>query len=99
MLQNWRRALFYAARNFNELHKMDSYPDYLDGLMGACVGYFRYLWHKWLNNAKILSKVDSDDLMEVLDILESSTLPKGGQVAVAIKSWAVKNNVLYSENY
>ena len=31
----------YSAKSFNELLKIDSYPDYLDGLMGACVGYFR----------------------------------------------------------
>ena len=92
----------YSARSFNELLRIDSYPDYLDGLMGACVGYFRdVLLTKWHNNGGVsrLSKTDSDSLREVMDILESSALPKGRQIAATIQSWANENQVLHSKHY
>ena len=88
----------YSARSFNELLKMDSYPDYLDGLVGASVGYFRHIlaakWHNNNGGVSKLSKIDSENLMEVVDMLESSELPKGRSAASTILAWVDENQVL-----
>lgn len=95
------QQFLYAARSFAELLKMDSYPDYIDGLIGACVGYFRNVvsskWHAGDGGKKSrLNKFDSDDLKEVIEMLSSSTLPKGKKAAYTIKAWAVQNRVFHS---
>mmetsp|Transcript_32243 Transcript_32243/g.55027 ORF Transcript_32243/g.55027 Transcript_32243/m.55027 type:complete len:87 (-) Transcript_32243:197-457(-) len=36
----------FAAKSFNELLNIDSFPDYVDGFAGACAGYFRYVLAK-----------------------------------------------------
>ncbi|KAL7527298.1 hypothetical protein ACHAXR_001886, partial [Thalassiosira sp. AJA248-18] len=88
---------FYASRSFNELLKMDSYPDYLDGLIGACVGYFRHVVSaKWQGEGSKLNKIDSDNLTEVVGLLESSSSPKGQRIAQNIKMWAIQSQVLDS---
>mmetsp|Transcript_13886 Transcript_13886/g.29763 ORF Transcript_13886/g.29763 Transcript_13886/m.29763 type:complete len:565 (+) Transcript_13886:128-1822(+) len=92
----------FSARSFHELHKMDSYPDYLNGLLGACVGYFRgVILSKWHNNGGLpkLDKSDSENLKEVIDILESLTVPNGRQIAGTLMAWAVQNQVLKSKRY
>lgn len=93
------KQFLYAARSFDALLKMDSYPDYIDGLLGACVGCFRYIvsdkWHAGdVGKKSKLSKLDSDNLKEVTEILES--LPKGKKAAETIKAWAVQNRVYLS---
>ena len=65
----------YSARSFGELLKIDSHPDYLDGLAVACVGYFKHAlsakWHTHKNEGPELklSKNDSEKLIEVVNML------------------------------
>jgi len=67
----------YAARSFDELLRTDSYPDYLDGLMGACVGYFRSFVAKGNNGGATRRQ----HMKEVIGMLESSALPKARNIA------------------
>ncbi|KAL9187755.1 hypothetical protein ACHAXT_006133 [Thalassiosira profunda] len=79
----------YSARSFAELLKVDgdySYPDFVDGLVGSSAGYLRYVVAAEYKS-KHLSQIDSDNLMEIVEVLEASQLPKGRQVARAIRSW------------
>lgn len=76
---------FYAARSFHELLKTDSYPDYLDGLMGAGVGYFRYFLVA-KNNKGGATRLQN--MKEVIGILESSALPQGQKLAALMKPHA-----------
>ncbi len=70
----------FAARSFAELLKTDAYSgsDH-DGLVGACVGFFRHAIHNKL-------QADSE-LMDVVDMLGSSSLPKCKKIAGAIQSF------------
>ncbi|KAL7555065.1 hypothetical protein ACHAWF_018726 [Thalassiosira exigua] len=78
---------FYAARSFDELLKMDSYPDYSDGLMGACVGFFRHVLSKRHNgDGGDPGRTETEKLLEIVDLLDSSALPKGGKIAGIIRS-------------
>jgi len=92
----------FSAQSFGELLKIDSHPDYLDGLTGAGVGYFNHTlsakWHTHKNEGPELkmSKNDSEKLIEVVNILESSSLPKGDKIASTIRAWAVQNQALHS---
>jgi hypothetical protein len=70
----------FSARSFAELLKTDdcSNTDH-DGLIGACVGYFRHTIHN-------KHKADSD-LMDVVDMLETSSVPKCQQIAEGIRKF------------
>ena len=64
----------YSATSFAELLKTDAYSNSdHDGLIGACVGYFRHTTRNKL-------QADSE-LMEVVDLVESLSLPKCKKIA------------------
>ena len=89
----------YSARAFDELSKIDAFPDYEDGMIGACVGYFRRILVKMheVGGHKLCDK-DSENLMEVLDILESSNTPRCGKIANTIRTWTIQNHVLFTDH-
>jgi len=68
----------YSARSFAEVQKTDACSDSdHDGLIGACVGFFRHA---------IQNKLQAgSDLMDVVDMLESSSLPKCKKIAGVIQ--------------
>ena len=68
----------YSARSFAEVLKTDAYSDSdYDGLIGACVGFFRHT---------IQNKLQAgSELMDVVDMLESSSLPKCKTIAGVIQ--------------
>lgn len=81
---------YYAAKAFSELVKIDQYPDYIEGMIGACVGYFRQVVYAKLEENN--SEDFSDELMEMFDILESTASPKCEKTAKTIRSWTDKND-------
>ena len=71
----------YAARSFNKLFQTDSYPDYLEGFIGACVGYFRF----FLAAKDKGGGARLQNMRDVIGILEASALPKGRKIAELMK--------------
>jgi hypothetical protein len=65
----------WAARAFEELLKIDTFGDY-----GACVGHFRYVVEGHAHGVHPKHKDGLKGLTEVLDILETSSWPKSGEI-------------------
>ena len=72
-------GFMYSARAFNELLKMDSHDDYCDGFIGSSVGVLK-------NHINDPDK-DASMLLEVVNMLESTPLPKCNKVADSIRSY------------
>ena len=70
----------YSSRAFKELFEIDKFPDYLNGLIGACVGFFRHFVAKnqdYHRNA----------LEEVIEMLGSSPDPRCRSIVKTIQTW------------
>jgi intraflagellar transport protein 56 len=76
-------SFLYATRAFGELYEIDKFPDYLNGLVGSGVGFFR---HCIAQGA--LSSQDKRNLKEVAEILQS--IPKARAAAKTIENWIVR---------
>eukprot|EP00804_Cyclotella_cryptica_P000538 CCRYP_009952-RA/>CCRYP_009952-RA protein AED:0.13 eAED:0.13 QI:0/0.5/0/1/1/1/3/0/555 len=79
----------YSARGFKALFDIDKFPDYLNGLIGASVGFFRHLMVKM--NGSAMTRVDLDDLTEVIEMLETSSSPKCRNIAKTILGWRTQH--------
>jgi hypothetical protein len=79
----------YSARAFKALFDIDKFPDYLNGLIGATVGLFRYLVFKM--KGSIITKEDLDALTEVIEMLETSSSHKCRNIAKTILKWRTQH--------
>lgn len=73
--------LIYSARAFFELTRLDSFADFENGFLGACVGYFRHL--------VVAPGDDLQGIQEILDMMDSSVSPKVVKASNTIKNWAI----------
>ena len=80
----------YSARAFFELTRLDSFVDFANGFLGACVGYFRHLVVASHDGSdRPLSTQESDSLHEILDMMDTSSSSKVVKASNAIKNWAI----------
>eukprot|EP00956_Cyclotella_meneghiniana_P038106 scaffold148878_cov24-Cyclotella_meneghiniana.AAC.1 len=75
----------YSSKAFKELFEIDKFPDYLNGLTGACVGFFRHFIAK--NQDSRVRSEDENALEEVIEMLESANSPKCRSIVKTIQRW------------
>lgn len=75
----------YSARAFRELYEIDKFPNYLNGIIGACVGYFQYYLAQIRASETVCE--DTDILKEVIETLKACPSPKCRSVAETIQNW------------
>ena len=68
----------FSARAFHELLKMDSYQDYIDGLLGSSVGALKN---------HLIGETETDSLVEVVNMLEEQSQQKCHNVAFSIQNY------------
>ena len=79
----------YAAKAFLELYDIDKIPDYLNGLIGACVGFFRHCIVQ--KQGHILTNMDEDALSEIVEMLKTPASPKCNRYCKTIQTWIAQN--------
>ncbi len=83
-----RFQFFYAAKAFNALLKLEDSASFMDGVIGASVGYFRHCIY--VNSQMNASEDHSETLAEIVDILEELDSSKSKRIASIISSWKDK---------
>ena len=79
----------YSAKAFKVLYDIDKFPDYLNGLIGACVGFFRHCVAQ--KQCRTLTSDDADTLPEIVEMLETSGSPKCNRYCKTIQTWRAQN--------
>jgi hypothetical protein len=79
----------FAARSFKELFGIDKFPDYLNGLIGASVGFFRHVVMEM--QCATLTSGDLEALSEVVEMLKDANSPKCHSVVKTIHTWSTQH--------
>lgn len=76
---------FYAAKAFSSLLKLEESTSFMDGAIGASVGYFRHC--TYVKSQRNASGNHSEKLAEIVDMLEKLESPKSKRIAGIISTW------------
>jgi intraflagellar transport protein 56 len=77
-------AFYYAAKAFDLLERHDPDPEYWEGKRGACVGVFQMV---------VAGKERKDNLVEVLNMLRTTSNPQVEYIMRTITKWCSDNGV------
>jgi intraflagellar transport protein 56 len=77
-------AFYYAAKAFDLLERHDPDPEYWEGKRGACVGVFQMV---------VAGKERKENLVEVLNMLRTTSNPQVEYIMRTITKWCSDNGV------